>query len=524
VFVASATSPRAKAAKVLRAGSDLFELLLDLTPAERAKLVRSLSLDEREQLMWCWEFWARPDQVWRPGDERDTFYLAGRGWGKTRVGAEAVRWVADHPEWCGGEIAIAGRTAGHRNRDMLYGTSGLLTIMPPWRTVEHRKSDGEIVWTRSAEVSGSAYHGRETTCRARLMSGDVPDSFRGPGFGFAWTDELPHWARAAEAWTMLEFTLRGSGVRDDKPRTINTTTPLPTPALLERLFECDSAGRPEPDVHSPSGFRVLPHVRVVHGDSYQNAANLSADYIATTLARHKGTRLGAQEIGGGILLDIPGALWRYGWIRRIDDAPQLDKIVIGIDPAGSAGNDSAETGIIGAGLVQKSSGFYLLGDRSGLHSPLAWARAAIDLFDELGADLILAERNFGGDMVRSQIELVALLPDVVAARRARGTTREVKVEDVTARGSKSDRARTVAGLWEQGRVFHVGDSRRWVDLEHQQTHWDPTRPRRGQRSDRLDAAVHAIRYLADAPEAVPQWQAGDSPEFWRSVREGILSK
>jgi phage terminase large subunit-like protein len=505
----------------VRAGSDALELLLDMTLEQRAQVIRSLAPRDRERLLFSWDFWARPEQVWRPGPERDTFYLAGRGWGKTRVGAEAVSWLAANPEWCGGEMAIAGRTAGQRNRDMLYGTSGLMSITPPWRKVEHRKSDNEIVWTRSSEVSGSAYHGRETTCRARLMSGDVPESFRGPSFGAAWTDELPHWGKAAEAWSNLEFCLRGNGVIDDRCRTINTTTPLPTKELLELLFECDDAGRPLPDPSSPTGYKVLPHVRIVHGNSYENAANLSADYINTTLERHKGTRLGEQEIGGGILLDVPGALWRYAWIQRAEVAPQLDTIVIGIDPAGSDNDESAETGIVGVGLVQRSSQFYGLADSSGLHSPVAWARASIDMYDELHADLILAEINYGGAMVKTQVELVARLPEVVAARRARGCERPIKIEEVTARGSKEDRARTVCGLWEQGRVFHVGDARRWIDVEHQFTHWDPTRPRRKQRSDRLDAFVHAVRYLAGAPEAAPQWGGGDSPDFWRSVREHV---
>lgn len=509
----------------MRAGSDALEALLDLTPAERETLIRGLSPAEREALAWCWEFWARPEQLWRPGPERDTFYLAGRGWGKTRVGAEATRYMARHPELCGGEIAIVGRTAGQRNRDMLFGSSGLLSpaVTPPWEKPEHRKSDAEIVWTRDAEVSGASYHGRETTCRARLMSGDVPASIRGPGFGFAWTDELPHWGKAVEAWENLEFTMREGGI--EEPCTVNTTTPLPTPALLACLFELDASGRPLPDPTSPLGFKQLAHVRVVVGSSYDNAANLSPGYIETTLGRHRGTRLGRQEIDGQILLDIPGALWRYAWIKRCEEAPKLDKIVVGVDPAGSTGNDSAETGIVGAGWAEKPKHGYLLGDKSGRHSPVGWARAAIDLYDELGADAILAETNFGGAMVRSQVELVSLLPEVVAERRARGTTRPVKILEVTARGSKNDRARTVCGLWEQGRVHHVGDPRIWLPLEHQLTHFDPAKPRKGQLADRKDAVVHAMRFLADpdATPPAPDWRGADSPEFWQRVREGILA-
>lgn len=509
-----------------RAGSDALEALLDLTPSQRATVIRGLSLGERRALNWCWPFFARPDQVWRPGLERDTFYLAGRGWGKTRVGAEAIRWAAEDPTRCGSEFAIIGRTAGQRNRDMIYGSSGLLSpaVCPPWVKPVHRKSENEIVWLDGAEVVGPGYRGRRTTCRARLLSGDVPASIRGPGFGLAWTDELPHWTHADEAWENLEFTMREGGGPDDQPRTINTTTPLPIPALLRRLFVCDDAGRPLPDPDSPSGYQVLEHVRVVHGSSYDNAANLSAAYVHKTLARHAGTRLGHQEIGGGILLDVPGALWQYGWFRRLEVAPKIDKIVIGVDPAGSNGNDSAETGIIAAGIEAKKMHGHLLADRSGLHSPREWAEAVIDLYDELGADLVLAETNFGGAMIRSQVELVAQLPEVIAKRRARSANRPIKLLEFTARGSKEDRALTVCGLWEQGRIRHVGPARRWVDLEHQQTHWDPAKPRRKQRLDRLDAAVHAIRYLFDGATPGVDWTAAANPELWRGIRSGMMSR
>ena len=513
----------------MRAGSDALEQLLDLPLAQRRALIESLSSSDRSRLLFLWEFWARPAQLWRPGNERDTWYLAGRGWGKTRTGAEAVRWAAEHVDELGGaEAAIAGRTAGHRNRDMLYGTSGLLggAVIPPWVEVEHRKSDGEIVWYRGrGEVGGRHYRGRRTRYRARLMSGDVPTSFRGPGFVLAWTDEFPHWRYPADCWSNLELTMR----EGDAPRTVNTTTPLATRALLAAAFELDEAGRPIPDPDHPTRFRPLPHVRIVVGSTYDNRANLAPSFLATTVDRYAGTRLGQQEIDAAILLDEPGALWRSDWFRRLDDAPELGDRIVAVDPAGSRGSDSAHTGIIAAGLDAHSPRLaYLLDDRSGEWSPGEWARMAIELADEVGAERIVAERNYGGDMVRSQILLVQALPEVVAERRARGHSRPVEVVDLVAQGSKDERARVARGLWEQGRVIHVGPSRRWLDLEHQMTHHNPAQPRRGQRLDRLDAAVHAVRFLVptDPVEraSLDDWEAAADPSYWRRVREGMLGR
>ena len=264
-----------------------------------------------------------------------------------------------------------------------------------------------------------------------------------------------------------------------KPCTVNTTTPIPTPALLEILFECDDAGRPLEDASHPTGFKVVPHVRIVQGSSYDNAANLAPDYFNTTIRRHEGSRLADQEVRGMILLDVPGALWKYAWIRRAELAPKLEVIGIGVDPAGSKGRDSAETGIIGAGRASSKT-VYMLDDKSGLWSPREWALEVICMYDKLGADVVICERDYGGDMVRAQVLTVAQLPEVVMERRERGTTRPIKIVDVNARGSKRDRAKVVCGLWEQGRVVHVGDPRRWVDLEHQLMHTDPAKPHKKQ--------------------------------------------
>lgn len=493
-----------------RVGSDRLERLLALPRAERIKLIRSTPPAEQQRLLYSWEgLWARPEQVWRPGPERDTFYLAGRGWGKSRTGAEAVRWIVDHPDLCGGEIAIAGRTATARNADMIHAPgSGLMSVFPPGETPIHktRRNIEEITFPGRPHV------------RARLMSGDVPASFRGPNFGFAWTDELPHWPKAAESWEQMLYTLRAG----EFPRTVNTTTPLPKIDFLGLIFKLDEHKRPILDPDHPTGFQVLEDVRVIVGSSYDNAANLAPSYVRKTLRRLEASQLGRQEIHGGILLDVAGAIWTYSDFRHAEDAPALERVAIGVDPAGSRSRKSAETGIIGAGWAGKRG--YMLRDRSGQYAPRKWAEIVIDLYDELHADAVVVETNFGRDMVASNVLTVAELADVRRRREERGTCRPIRIEEVDAHHSKGERARTVRPLWEQGAITHCGDPRQWVPFEHQLTHFDPNLPSAGQRSDRMDAGVHVVRWLI-AHKGRPSRSVAPAAnhDFWAQVRDAVLS-
>ncbi|MCA9682327.1 MAG: DNA-packaging protein, partial [Myxococcales bacterium] len=406
-----ATSELDRLSPALRA---LVELAHE-SPARLEAAILRLTAAERLVLKYDWaNFWARPEQVWRPGAESITVYMCGRGWGKTRTGAEAVRWSAENPDTCGGEIAIAGRTAGQRDRDMLYGTSGIMSISPPHDQPKHRKSDLELVWRlRHGETAGRYYSGNRTRCRARLMSGDVPASFRGPGFGLLWADELPHWAKAAESWGMATFTMR----EGEDPRVIITTTPIPTPVLIEILFELGEDGQPRPDPTSPLGYVIREGVRVVTGSTYANRAHLAKAYLTKWIAPHEGTRLGSQEIHGQLLLDVPTALWRYGWIRRREtfELGELVETVVAVDPAGSHRPSAAETGLVAAGRDRHSQLFFLA-DSSDHYSPNGWAREAIRLFDVWQASRIVGERNYGGDMVESNVLTLCELPRVQQER------------------------------------------------------------------------------------------------------------
>jgi phage terminase large subunit-like protein len=349
------------------------------------------------------------------------------------------------------------------------------------------------------------------------MSGDSPDTIRGNNLGFAWTDETAHWPKLEKAWEMLEYALR----LGKRPRTINTTTPLGRPEFLRLVFECDDSGRPVSDAAHETGFRPLAHARVVTGSSYANAANLSPEFITNTLARKAGTALGQQEIGGVVLLDVVGALWRWSDFTHCEPAPKHDRRVVAVDPSGGTRNaGNAETGIIEAGLVGQR--VELLRDASGHHEPEAWGRAVIDLYDLDGCEAIVAETNFGAEMVRATIDLVSRLPETVRERRARGTERPIKIEEVNASAAWHERAAYVQPLWRSKVVVHAGDPREWVELEHQMRHGDPTRPKKGQRLDRLDAAVHAVTWLTTQRAiTLPALSPTAVGEFWATVAAGL---
>lgn len=483
----------------------LRERMHSLTPAGRADAIGQLSEADRVELEYSWEFWGRDEQQYRPGDEQHLWNCCGRGWGKTAAGGHAVRKVVESPELCGGVIGVAGRTASARNAEMV---PAILGAFPPHRRPIHkvRRNVEEITFPGHPDVV------------ARLMSGDSEDSFRGPNFGWIWTDESVHWKRLAASWSNIEYALRAGR----HPRSLNTTTPKARPEWMEIVFECE-AGRPLADPSHPSGLKLRPGVAMITGSSYSNAANLATSFILQTLKRHEGTRLGDQEIRGIILLDVEGALWRWSDFVHGEAASRHDRRVVAVDPSGGTRNaGNAETGIIGLGIIGQR--LELLQDASGHHEPhnaatgTGWGRLVIDMYDELGAECVVAETNFGAAMVRSTIELVAQLPDVARARRARGATRKIEIVEVNAGNAWHERAALVQPLWRSGRVVHTGDPRTWVELEHQMRHGDPRRPKAGQRLDRLDAAVHGVHYLTgSASAAAPDLSGVDIDAFFRRV-------
>ncbi|MAB10711.1 MAG: ATP-binding protein [Hyphomonas sp.] len=344
----------------------------------------------------------REAQVNPPGGWRTWLFQGGRGAGKTRAGAEWVRWKAIRGA---GRIALVGPTLHDVREVMIHGESGLLAIEPEtgWRPVYHASR-------RMLEYTNGA--------RAYVFSAEDPDSLRGPQFDAAWCDELAAWRYAEAAWDMLQMALRLGA----DPRALVTTTPRPT-ALMRRLH-------------------AAPDTVVTLGTTRENASHLAPGFLSAMEAAYGGTRLGRQELEGRIVEDPEGALFLRSRIdeARIAIVPALWDVVVAVDPPATSGETADACGIIAAGRAGNDA--YVLGDASaqGLR-PLDWAGRAVALVRRVGAREVIAEANQGGEMVRQVLETAGC---------------PVPVRLVNARLSKRARALPVATLYEQGRVHHAG--------------------------------------------------------------------
>ncbi|MFD1423416.1 DNA-packaging protein [Laceyella tengchongensis] len=407
--------------------------LSSLTTEERLDLIQSLSEEEAHSLLYDWRFWARPNQLPPEGNWRTWLLLAGRGFGKTRTGAEWIRWLVETGQ--AKRIALVAPTAGDARDVIVEGESGLLAISAPWCMPTYEPSKRRITWPNGAI--------------ATLYSADEPERLRGPQHDAAWCDELAAW-RYPDAWDMLMFGLR----LGKDPRVVVTTTPKPTP-IIKSLVEAKTTV-------------------VTRGSTFDNAENLAPAFLEQIVSKYEGTRLGRQELYADILDDTPGALWNWRMIDelRVKEHPDLVRIVIAIDPAVTNDEDSDETGIVVAGLGADGHG-YVLADLSRKDTPDGWARVAVDAYHRHKADRIVAETNNGGDMVEFTIRTV---------------DRGVAYKKLHASRGKLIRAEPVAALYEQGRVHHVGV---FDDLEDQMCSWAP-----GEDSpDRMDALVWALTEL-----------------------------
>lgn len=366
-----------------------------------AEAAKGFSDDESLVLEYDWRFWARPAQLPPHGDWRYWLILAGRGFGKTRAGAE---WVRDQVATGRRRIALVGPTAADVRDVMIEGESGLLNICPPWATPVYQPSRRRLVWPNGA--------------MAFLYSAQEPERLRGPQHEAAWADELAAWAYGQETWDQLQFGLRLGG----DPRCVITTTPKPLPLVRQLLAD--------------------PACAVTRGSTYENRANVPAAFIERIVRRYEGTRLGRQELHAELLVDAPGALWPYETIAacRTAKAPDMQRVVVAVDPSGSTGADEGDQqGVVVAGLGVDGLG-YVLADYSCRLSPQGWGRRTIEAFDAFSADRIVAEKNYGGDMVRFTIQAVRPTAPVVLVSASRG---------------KMVRAEPVSALYEQGRVRHV---------------------------------------------------------------------
>lgn len=411
-----------------------------LPELERKRLIGSLTRAEAEALLFDWRFWARPTQLAPAWDWRVWLILAGRGFGKTRTGAEWVK--AQVAAGRAGRVALVGETAADVRDVMVEGESGLLAIAAPRFRPKYEPSKRRLTWPNGA--------------MATTYSADDPEQLRGPQHDAAWADELAKWRYAQETWDNLMLGLR----LGEQPQVVVTTTPRPIP-LIKALLKDDS-------------------VAVTRGATYDNLINLAPTFRRNVVAKYEGTRLGRQELNAELLEDVPGALWTQTVIEgaRVTQAPEMTRVVVAIDPAVTSGEASDETGIVVMGVDKRGHG-YVLGDLSGRMAPEAWARRAIGAYDMYEADVIVAEVNNGGDLVRS-----VLTAEAKAAKRPMPAYKAVHAS----RGKRT-RAEPVSLLYERGQVHHVG---LLAQLEDQMRTFVPDQD---ESPDRVDALVWAATEL-----------------------------
>lgn len=382
-----------------------------------------------------WDFpHSRADQRPPPGDWLTWAMLGGRGSGKTRGGSEFVHRLAKRPV----RIALISPTGTDIRDTQVEGESGLLATAEPGHVPEWEPSKKKLTWPSGAVAYG--------------YSGEEPDRLRGKQHHFAWLDEPAHMPLIEDVWDMLLFGLR-LGV---KPRICVTTTPLPTKWNKALVKDATAV--------------------ITHASTFDNIDNLAETY-RLIIARYHGTRRGLQEIEGRLLEDVEGALWSPLWIEnnRVEETPELRRIIVSIDPAGSKNQRSDETGIVVVGTDGEH--FYVIDDLSGKFSPEGWARESIRAYDKWDADYIVAERNYGGDMVKA-----------VLRNALKEMDRNIRVETVNSRRGKALRADPIATLYERGMVHHIDV---FDELEAQMTEWVPG----NDSPDRLDALVHGVTAL-----------------------------
>lgn len=419
----------------------LKNLLDSLNEKEIEKVLDSFEVEEAEAILHDWQLWGRPDQQIPTGNWRTWLILAGRGWGKTRTGAETVReWVKHYPI-----VNLIAATADDARDIMIEGESGILAICPPNEKPDYKSSRRCLVWPNGA--------------KSLIFTADEPERLRGKQHQKLWMDELASW-RYVESFDQAMFGLR----LGNNPQTVITTTPRPTKIIREIAKDTTTY--------------------VTRGTTYDNRANLAPAFYAEIIKKYEGTRLGRQELNAEILDDNPNALWkrdRIDELRLSKTQINFRRVVVGVDPSVTNTGSSDETGIIVAALGDDGHG-YILGDLSLVASPDGWARKAVGAYKDHCADRLIGEANNGGDLIEAVIRTV---------------DPHVSYKKVHASRGKAKRAEPIAALYEQGKVHHVGS---FPKLEDQMCSYDPE-DASADSPDRMDALVWALTELFDG--AIP---------------------
>jgi phage terminase large subunit-like protein len=423
-----------------------------------------------------WRAIARPEQI-PPGelgaaiprrDWRTWLLMAGRGFGKTRTGAQTVNSLVNQGRIQ--EIALIAPTLRTARRKMVEDRfSGLIATGEPGNVPSWNKSDLEVHWPNGAI--------------AYIYTAEEPDGIRSFNGDFAWCEEVGAWQYPNESWSNLQLGLRIRGPKGDAARAIITTTPRPI-ELIKRLVD-------------------NPTCVVTGGTTFDNADNLDPGALKEFVDLYEGTRIGRQELLAILLGDTPGALWTLALIEkhRVKFAPDMLRLAVGVDPAvkdpsraaldedAADNSKSAETGLVSAGVamckckggVPELHGF-VLEDGSEFLSPKDWAERAVKMLEDRAGDRIVAEENQGGALVESNLRTLG--------------RQNIPYRGVNASKGKVTRAEPIAALYEQGKVHHVGS---FGTLEDQMSTWQPLRSKKS--PDRMDALVWVLTDLMLGPTA-----------------------
>jgi phage terminase large subunit-like protein len=432
-----------------------LDWLADETEDVRAEIVAALTDSERQEWPFHWEMFARPEQLPPAGDWRIWLIMAGRGFGKTRAGAEWVRRIAESEP--NARIALISTSLSEARAVMVEGDSGILACCPPERRPVFEPSLKRLRFPNGAQ--------------AYLFSAAEPESLRGPQHSHAWCDEVGKWPlahdRATRCWDNLLMGLR----LGDGPRIAVTTTPRAVP-LVQRLLKQEESG----------------DLAITRGSTFDNAANLAGRFLTAIESEFAGSQLARQEIGGELLSDIEGALWSRALFERsreTGEATRVRRMVVAVDPPASAHGD--DCGIIVASLSEDGIARVHADCSLAKAAPDQWAAAVANAAREWAADRVIAEANQGGAMVESVL---------------RAADHSLPVKLVHASRGKVARAEPVAALYAAGKVRHCGVFARLEDqLCGLMVGGDYAGP--GRSPDRADALVWALTELLLHPATRP---------------------
>ncbi|MDR3285071.1 MAG: terminase family protein [Holosporales bacterium] len=415
---------------------------------------RNFSEKNFDEGIFDWSKNARENQKLPQGQWKSWVILAGRGFGKTRTGAESVRALVDSAQ--SKRIALIGQTMDEAKNVMVAGVSGILAVYPPNdpNYPKFESSKYMLTWPNGAI--------------AQIFGADHYDCLRGPQFDLAWVDEFAKFRYPEKTYEQIMLCLRLG-----EPRCIITTTPRPLLILQEILDE--------------------PQTVKTKGTTFDNVQNLSQKFVDFVKKRYGSNSFGRQELYGDLIFENPDALWKHEFIPYIQPSYEnFVRIVVAVDPAVTYGEQSDETGIIVIGRCSDGMA-YVLDDASGRYAPSVWGAKVVEKYHEFQADRVVAEVNQGGDLVAEMIKSFDRSIPYTAVRASRG---------------KIARAEPIAALYEQGKIAHV---RAFQELEAQMCEYVPdfsgesrALGRNSRKSpDRMDALVWGATELFHADLTPP---------------------